>query len=310
MKGEALLTIVVPVLNRERELAEMLKSVRAQSVRGFELIIVDNGSVDDSRKIAEIWANKNPDIPTLILTEPTKGQTKARNRGLDEVRTTWVMFFDSDDIMLPGHMARVINAISNNDGVDIIGWNTTVANGPARGRTHRFTKHDSSPWWDLLFFGTFSTQRFCCRTELMRKVGGWNEKIDLWDDIELGARLLEKRPKIVALKGKPTVVINRSSESVTGTDYYKMVTRMEPALQEIVTVLSQKNAFLCDIKRAIMYGYSDRQNKLYQGVNFKNLIKKHNNIYNKIILLISYSSYRAGMRGGARFVKLLYGMKR
>lgn len=298
-----ILTVVVPVFDREKLFAEMLASLSEQTARGFELVIVDNASTDGSRAVAEAWAVENQDISVKIVCEPRHGAPYARNRGLAEVRTEWTLFFDSDDLMLPGHIARVLDAIGRHPDADVVGWNTTMADGPDKGRLHVFTAHKGDSWWDLLFRCTFSTQRYCARTRVFTGAGEWRESIRLWQDMELGARILASGPRIVSLGGPATVVMRRTAESITGMDYVRMTELMEPALESVAAVMPSEKRYYCDIKRAIMYGYADRECPGRCRALLKALKGRQDGRGLKLVLQLVYSLYSRGVRGGARIVK-------
>ena len=100
---KSLLTIVVPVYNRMERLQQTLESLfvalqRAPSVR---LLLVDNGSTDGSQKVCEDFVGRcaAQSIEALLLCEPKRGASIARNAGLAATDTEWVYFFDSDDQM-------------------------------------------------------------------------------------------------------------------------------------------------------------------------------------------------------------------
>jgi len=98
-----LVSIVIPFLNREKFLGETIESVEAQSCENWEMILVDDGSTDKSRLIAEQWVEKYPEKIFLFEHEnrQTRGASAARNLGLRHARGKYVVFLDSDDVFLP-----------------------------------------------------------------------------------------------------------------------------------------------------------------------------------------------------------------
>lgn len=305
MDKSALLTVVIPVFNREKLLAECLDSLARQTARGFRLVVVDNASTDGSRAVAETWALKHPDIPTAVVTETSPGACAARNRGLELVETPWTLNFDSDDLMLPGHLQRVLDAIEAHPEADVIGWDTEVQGGPASGRRHVFSAEPRTMWWDLLFAGTMSTQRYCARTGLFRRAGGWNTKVRIWNDIELGSRILALGPTTVALHGESTVLVRHTSESITGDSYSGMIDRMEPALKAMEPTFPQEKGHYFDIKRATMYGYLERERPGEGLALYSQAAGQTQGLRMRLALAVAFYSYRLGLRGGARLVKLI-----
>ncbi len=90
-------SIIVPVYNREQFIVECIQSVSQQSFRDFELIIVDDGSTDDSRSIAESTL-KQFDLAGGVISIPNSGPDIARDKGLERARGQYIALLDSDDL--------------------------------------------------------------------------------------------------------------------------------------------------------------------------------------------------------------------
>jgi glycosyltransferase involved in cell wall biosynthesis len=100
-------SVVIPVKDRARLLAQTLRSVREQSRPVDEIIVVDDGSVDDSEAVARDAG------ATVIPGEvDRRGPAAARNRGLDRVRTEFACPVDSDDLLLPGAIEKLTDALA------------------------------------------------------------------------------------------------------------------------------------------------------------------------------------------------------
>lgn len=100
--GRPLVSIIVPYLNAAPYIAECIRSVLEQSWDHWELLLVDNGSSDDSRSIARSF--KDPRI--ILLNEPQLGVSHARNLGLAHMKGAFFCFLDADDL-LPIHALRL-----------------------------------------------------------------------------------------------------------------------------------------------------------------------------------------------------------
>lgn len=300
--AEELLTVVIPVYNRERLLRETLDSLAAQTVRGFRLVVVDNASTDGSRSVAEAWAAAHMDIPASILSEERPGAAAARNRGLEAVVTPWTMFFDSDDLLGPDHIGKVLNAVKADPATDIWGWDVAYT-GPGRSKCV-FAARPTH--WTNIMNGNFATLRYTARTGLFRRVGGWNPAVGLWDDIELGARLLETAPKIRKLEGI-SVFVRSTAESITGTDYSRMIGRMEPALLSIEAHTPKRLRFIADIKRAQYYGLAAGEGSAQGRQMFLRLRGSAGSLWRKLSLSYIYHTARLGIRGAYLLLKPFYG---
>ena len=90
-----LISVIVPVYNAEKTLRQCVDSVLGQDYRGFELLLIDDGSKDDSPAICDEYAAK--DIRVKVFHKQNGGVSFARNLGLENARGKWVTFIDSDD---------------------------------------------------------------------------------------------------------------------------------------------------------------------------------------------------------------------
>ncbi|NUO97588.1 MAG: glycosyltransferase family 2 protein [Nonomuraea sp.] len=94
-----LLSVVVPFYNVEPYLSECLKSLAAQTMEDFEVILVDDGSLDGSRRLAEDFVAR--DSRFILVDQPNMGPGPARNEGIRRARGTYLAFADSDDVVPP-----------------------------------------------------------------------------------------------------------------------------------------------------------------------------------------------------------------
>lgn len=216
---ECVLTIIVPVYNRATVVERTLDSIAAQSHRPLSLIIVDNNSADDSAAVVERWARAQRSDTFQITTavETLPGATAARNRGLQLATTPWVMFFDSDDTMVPSLVSEIVAATATDSRVDIIGWDRHVE---VPGRSHlHLSRFDpvSHPIYRNLVHGMMCTTQYAARRELFERAGRWNNDVKVWNDMELGLRLLLLDPVMKKLAGGVKVYVYNTPDSITNT---------------------------------------------------------------------------------------------
>lgn len=110
-----IVSIVVPVYNGERYLAECIDSILRQDFRDFELLLLDDGSTDQSGKICDDYAERDSRI--RVIHKQNEGINATRKRGASEAQGEWVMFVDDDDTLLPGALKKM-TALT--DGTDIV----------------------------------------------------------------------------------------------------------------------------------------------------------------------------------------------
>lgn len=113
-----LISIIIPLYNSEDFLSETIESLLAQTYPNFELIIVDDGSVDQSLAIARSYDDERINI---IEQRTNKGIVETLNRGLDEASGTYVARMDSDDIALPERLASQVAFLEGNRDVVALG---------------------------------------------------------------------------------------------------------------------------------------------------------------------------------------------
>lgn len=88
-------TIIIPVYNAEKTIQQCIDSILVQNNRDFELIIINDGSTDNSGKICENKAQKDSRIK--VFHKPNGGVSSARNLGLEQAKGEWITFIDADD---------------------------------------------------------------------------------------------------------------------------------------------------------------------------------------------------------------------
>lgn len=112
-------SIIMPVYNSEKYLQDAINSVLGQSYSNFELIIVDDGSTDNSLNIAGEFAKKDNRVTVIALKE-NQGFAIARNEGLKRARGEFVTGMDSDDIMLPNAIKARVEFLNSHPEVDLV----------------------------------------------------------------------------------------------------------------------------------------------------------------------------------------------
>lgn len=101
-------SIIVPVFNSSATLDRCILSIERQSFGDWELLLVDNGSTDNSFQLIRNWAHKDERI--LAIQELTKGVASARNTALNNARGQYVCFIDSDDEVEPDYLGELISS--------------------------------------------------------------------------------------------------------------------------------------------------------------------------------------------------------
>lgn len=230
------LAIVIPVRNREKLLERCLESVAAQTYRPLHVVIVDNGSADGSRRVAEQWAvmKHGPGFKVSVLSESKEGAAAARNRGLREVESGIVMFFDSDDAMRPDLAERVMGSFRQRKDADLIYWKAMYY--PLSGKPYEMPFSRSRLLVNQIQHSVLRTQSYAVRTDALRAAGGWNASLPVWNDWELGIRLIVNGLKTVGIKEVLTDVYAQPV-SLTGRSFSERTGERERAIYEAERVV-------------------------------------------------------------------------
>lgn len=126
-------SVVIPVFNGERFLAEAVRSVEAQSVSEVEILAVDDGSTDGTAEVAAGFGGR-----IRLVRQANLGPAAARNRGIRLARADVVAFLDADDLFSPDKLSLQLDRLRRNPGVDVV-----------IGQLRHFSV-DSEPEWDGL----------------------------------------------------------------------------------------------------------------------------------------------------------------
>lgn len=111
--NNVLISFVIPVYNVETYLEQTVRSIIEQDLSSYEIILVDDGSIDHSLSIAKSLADIYKNI--IVLHQENQGATYARNLGFSKATGKYVMFFDSDDCLMPGTISPLLMKLIDGD---------------------------------------------------------------------------------------------------------------------------------------------------------------------------------------------------
>lgn len=116
---QALVSIIVPIYNAEKYISACIESALKQTYKNIELVLVNDGSPDNSLQIAESYAKENKNI--ILYSTENGGVSAARNLGLSLANGEYIMFLDSDDILTADAVEILYNDITNNNAEVAVG---------------------------------------------------------------------------------------------------------------------------------------------------------------------------------------------
>lgn len=182
-----LISVIIPLYNKESSIAQTLQSVFSQDYSDFEIVVVDDGSTDNSVEIVE--AMNDPRI--RLIKQENGGPSKARNTGVKNAKGEWIVFLDADDEMLPNALETFKNIINAHMDIDIVDCNTMFysTNGNTLGY-HPFEGYVKNPF-KMFFYSIIGPgANHSCFSRNILLENPYNNQIRRFEDGELLMRLL------------------------------------------------------------------------------------------------------------------------
>lgn len=189
------ISVVIPAFNAARTLAGTVSSIRNQEPVPSEIVVVDDGSADHTADVAQT-------LGVRLVRQENGGPSRARNTGIAVTTGDWVAFADADDVWLPGKLELQIACLARYpDAVLIAGdW---VRHAPAvieavQPQVRVFG------YRDLLQLNRFQTSTVLVRADVVKRLGGFDERLDGVEDWDMWLRCSKEGP--IAKLDAPIVV--------------------------------------------------------------------------------------------------------
>lgn len=119
-------SVIIPMYNSENTITKTLDSVKEQTAydRILEIIVVNDGSTDNSLNIVKEYILYNDDLPIILIDKLNGGVSSARNAGMRISRGEWIALLDSDDEWLSNKIEIQLKTIEKNPDIDFLGGNS------------------------------------------------------------------------------------------------------------------------------------------------------------------------------------------
>jgi glycosyltransferase involved in cell wall biosynthesis len=212
-------TVVIPTWNRAAALCDAIASVQAQRFSDWELIIVDDGSTDDTAKTVATFSNSDSRI--RYVTQQNAGPSVARNHALRLAKGALIAYLDSDNVWYPEFLGTAVAIFAARPEVDCA-YGAMIAQLPrGRGRV-LFEPFDR----DRLIAGNFiDMSALIHRRGLVERYGGFDNQTVPYEDWDLVLRYTEHAPacRLPALAVLKRVVDLNLSSRISGSDSFATV---------------------------------------------------------------------------------------
>lgn len=186
-------SVIMPVFNTSDYLAQAIESVLSQTLADFELVIVDDGSTDDSMAIAARYVRT--DRRVRVIRNPNKGLSRARNQGVEAARGDFMAALDSDDVALPDRLSLQVAFLVRHPECVVLGGQVDLVDpeGSPIAPMSVCLHHDDIMTQLLQGRGSAIVQPSAMfRRSAVLAAGGYDERLDTAEDLDLYLRLAER----------------------------------------------------------------------------------------------------------------------
>jgi glycosyltransferase involved in cell wall biosynthesis len=246
-----LVSVIIPTYNNEIYLAEAINSVLNQTYPFYEIIVIDDGSTDQTQEILKTYGNR---INTIY--QENQGVSVARNRGIKVSQGELIAFLDGDDYFLPDKLAHQVACFAENPTLGIVNSGWYVVNEEGEILAHQM------PWAQLLeldlkawiLWRAVLPSAMMFRRHWLEKIGGFKPGLAYAEDVELVLRLAQAGCQAIWLE---KITVNYRLHRSNATTAHKTPRQAECFDQLLDQFFSQANLSkeLRDIEGEARYNY-------------------------------------------------------
>ena len=189
INSSPLVSIIIPTFNRSEYLPRAIGSVLKQTFKDFELIVVDDGSTDKTCQLLDSFS----DPRIRYESQPNRGVSSARNRGIRNSNGTFLSFLDSDDEWMPSKLEKQLEALEDNPDYMIVHTEEMwIRNGQRINQKNKHRKYGGWVFRHCLPLCVISPSSILMHRKIFSKIGLFNEGFPVCEDYELWLRLTSK----------------------------------------------------------------------------------------------------------------------
>lgn len=198
---EIQVSVIIPAFNAAKTIIRAIDSVRLQHINLLEIIVIDDGSVDDTPEV--VIKNIQPgEIIKLLKMKKNSGVSAARNAGINLARGKFIAFLDADDIWLQGKIQKQIDVMERDPTITLVSCNTRLVSESGLqlkvGHINRPPVEGINAWKTLLIYNFLPTPTILTYRRLIEDIGGFDESLAVGEDLDLWIKL--------AMRGKVSII--------------------------------------------------------------------------------------------------------
>ena len=212
-----LISVVIPVFNASETIITTISSVLKQTVKPYEIILINDGSIDDSlSKISKSFKNEINSKFIILINKENEGVSISRNLGIKIAKGNWIAFLDSDDQWDERKLEQQVICFNNHPECKLFGTFTNVL------KFHSHKKHFLISYNKNLIKNHFATSTVLVNRETLINVGLFNEKKIFSEDYELWLNILYKY-KFGLILNQKLVKYETNNRNKLSKNYLQMV---------------------------------------------------------------------------------------
>lgn len=228
-----LVTVIIPVFNGERYITDTLDSILKQTYTNFELLVVNDGSTDNTLQIVERYAQIDSRIK--IVNKTNGGVSSARNAALSLVRGKYYTFIDSDDIVTSDYLESLTSHAQETN-ADVVSSTVRIDPDPAQTAKQRISLDGEWAVRELLYDGIIKNHSVAklYRTARFKNIR-FDETLAVGEDMEFVFRVLKKSKRIVVVDDMLYFYIQRPNSAMNACFSHKRADSYFAAIKIINT---------------------------------------------------------------------------
>ncbi len=190
-------SIIIPAYNAAPTISETLLSLQTQTFSDWEAIVIDDGSSDDTFTIANQFATQDSRI--RVINQLNQGVSAARNFGVKEALSDWVLFLDADDWILPQHLEKLTEVLKQDATLDAVysGWVRVTPDGKTV--NYDYSNQASQMFAAFARSCVFAIHSCIVRRSIILDVGGFDPELPTCEEWDLWQRIARTGARFAAI---------------------------------------------------------------------------------------------------------------
>jgi len=184
--------VIIPTYNRAGLVLESIESVFAQSFTNFEIVVIDDGSTDQTRNVLEPLVRTNR---IRYVFRKNGGESAARNTGIGVSHGTYILFLDSDDLLMPQTLEKLAACLDEHPEVGLVHGSYNKVDACGRDLGYRDTSNLTGPTYPeilLQWSVMMAVPTVMVRKSMLDTVGGFDETMEIAPDLDMWRRIARR----------------------------------------------------------------------------------------------------------------------